>query len=534
MDWRGRERYTIFSSAWNQADFDDWVAQWRADAARPRRLHVIALAEGGLPGFERILQADGAITLDLLHAPPEAALARLQARIDMVVWDGASVPRALARLLNRDATLSAPALDGAARTALADSGWISSGAHCWRYATRKPIAPPAPAPQRSAIVVGAGLAGAAACQRLCARGWQVTLLERHPAAAMEASGNLAGISMPLLSKDDNITSRLSRAAFMFARAYWNSLGGVGAAIEGDVCGVLLAARDAGNARLQRAIAQVHTFPAGFAQWCEPGERFGALAPHGAWLFPSGSWIRPGSAIGAMLTSCGPALHAQFGVGDVSLHREGDGWAARGADGTTIGRAATVIVASGGGVIAQTASLPFDRVRGQVTHLQADAAPELGLVLCREAYLTPAAGGVRSAGATYDDDADPALRQSSQDQNLANMRSMLADDGLALDAPLAGRVGFRSVAPDRLPMVGAVPDSTFTVGAERLRELPRQPGVYALLAYASRGLIWAPLAAELLAAQLEGEPLPLETDLAEALDPGRFLLRARRSKSPFFA
>jgi tRNA 5-methylaminomethyl-2-thiouridine biosynthesis bifunctional protein len=68
-----------------------------------------------------------------------------------------------------------------------------------------------------------------------------------------------------------------------------------------------------------------------------------------------------------------------------------------------------------------------------------------------------------------------------------------------------------------------------VGAERLRELPRQAGVYCLLGYASRGLIWAPLAAELLAASLEGEPLPLEGELVDALDPGRFLLRERRTK-----
>jgi tRNA 5-methylaminomethyl-2-thiouridine biosynthesis bifunctional protein len=58
-------------------------------------------------------------------------------------------------------------------------------------------------------------------------------------------------------------------------------------------------------------------------------------------------------------------------------------------------------------------------------------------------------------------------------------------------------------------------------------VPRHPGLYGLLGYASRGLIWAPLAAELLAAQLEGEPLPLEMTLVDALDPARFVLRARR-------
>jgi tRNA 5-methylaminomethyl-2-thiouridine biosynthesis bifunctional protein len=63
--------------------------------------------------------------------------------------------------------------------------------------------------------------------------------------------------------------------------------------------------------------------------------------------------------------------------------------------------------------------------------------------------------------------------------------------------------------------------------ERLSDVPRWPGLYGLLGYASRGLIWAPLAAELLAAQLGGEPLPVESCLAQALDPGRFLLKGRR-------
>jgi tRNA 5-methylaminomethyl-2-thiouridine biosynthesis bifunctional protein len=58
-------------------------------------------------------------------------------------------------------------------------------------------------------------------------------------------------------------------------------------------------------------------------------------------------------------------------------------------------------------------------------------------------------------------------------------------------------------------------------------VPRLPGLYGLLGYGSRGLIWAPFAAELLASSLEGEPLPIERTLAEALDPARFVLKAYR-------
>jgi tRNA 5-methylaminomethyl-2-thiouridine biosynthesis bifunctional protein len=542
--WRGRERFAIFDSQWDPDSFAQWIAQWRADPQRPARLHVIAIGGGELPGFQRVLQSDAAVTLDLLHVPLEAALAQLSARIDAVRLHGiedAACARSLARLLAADAMLHAGGLSAGQRAALAATGWVFDEAgQGARFATRKPIAPRPPAPERRAIVIGAGLAGAAACERLCARGWHVTLVERHPQAAMEASGNLAGITMPLLSKDDNIASRLSRGAFLFALDYWEKLGGVGRAIEGAGCGVLHVARDAAHARLQHAIADARRLPPHYAQWFDrdaAAARFGSLAPHGAWLFPQGGWIRPASACQAMLDACGPRLRPLFGAGSVTIESAGGEWRVIDASGAVIAQARTVILANGAGAaeLAQSAFLPLARVRGQVTHLAEDnrgltaetALAEPGLVLCREAYVTPAAGGVRSVGATYDDDADPHLRASSQQENLARLRSMLDDPAIGQGAPLLGRVGFRSVAPDRLPLVGALPDPACVLGAERLRELPRQAGMYALLGYASRGLTWAPLAAELLAASLEGEPLPLETGLVAALDPGRFRLRGRR-------
>ena len=38
-----------------------------------------------------------------------------------------------------------------------------------------------------------------------------------------------------------------------------------------------------------------------------------------------------------------------------------------------------------------------------------------------------------------------------------------------------------------------------------------------------------LGAELIASQLEGEPWPLERELADAVDPARFLIRALRAR-----
>ncbi|WP_020653725.1 FAD-dependent 5-carboxymethylaminomethyl-2-thiouridine(34) oxidoreductase MnmC [Massilia niastensis] len=540
--WRGRERYTVFDAAYGDGSGTRALFEaWRADPQRPARLHVVALADGLLPGFHRIPQDAPGLTLDLLAAPLAAALAQLDARLDCirlhgVAEPGASFARPLARLTALGAPLASTGLDDEQRAALQAQGFVFDGDGAV-FASRKPRLPLTPTPARRALVIGAGLAGSAAAARLCARGWQVTLLERHARPAMGASGNLAGIFMPLLSRDDNIPTRLTRAAYLYALRAWEQLGGIGRAIDGQACGVLQLARDAGHAAVSRAIAAEGGTPPDFARWLEREEAqalLGLPAPDGGWLFPQGGWARPGSVCDAMLASCGERLVQRFGVGNVGLERADGEWLARGAEGALLGQAPTVVLANGVGArqTAQAATLPLAALRGQVTHLDAASLPRLPVVLCREAYLTPAAHGVCCAGATYDLDDDPALRSASQEENIERLRALVSDPGAAAGAPLAGRVGFRCVAPDRLPLVGRLPDFAAAGSTERLRDVPRHPGLHALLGYASRGLTWAPLAAELLAAQLEGEPLPLETSLADALDPARFVLRARRtSRAP---
>lgn len=403
------------------------------------------------------------------------------------------------------------------------------------FTSRKPQPPRAPEPVRRAVVVGAGMAGAAACERLAARGWEVTLVERHAQPAQEASGNRAGIFMPLLSRDDNIPTRLSRAAYLYAMRQWQRLGGLDAGGElpvvGAQCGVLQLARDAEHALLQQEVAAQWNYPPEFVRWVDAGEAsalLGAPTPDGGWLFSQGGWANPASICRAMLDACGDRLTRAFHAEALQLERAGGQWQVRAQDGALLAEAPHVILANGAGAlfIAQTAGLPLYTMRGQVTHLTEQDFPSLPLVVCREAYMTPPVQGIISIGATYDSDTDPALRHASQQENLSRARDILPG-ALPHEPPLAGRVGFRCMAPDRLPLVGPLPDYGAPQRMERLRDVPRHAGLYGLLGYASRGLIWAPLAAELLAAQLEHEPLPLEASLAAALDPARFLLKSRR-------
>jgi tRNA 5-methylaminomethyl-2-thiouridine biosynthesis bifunctional protein len=497
-----------------------------------------------VPGFHRIVLDDGRVTLDLLVGALDAVLPQVEARVDefLVAACPPGLARALAKLAAQGATLHARAPDEALVWALTAAGFACQAIAASPdvnavYRSRQPPPAAPPPPRRRAIVVGAGLAGSAACQRLCANGWQVTLIERHAGPAREASGNLAGIFMPLLSKDDNIPTRLSRAAYLFALREWRRLGGVGQAFDGADCGVLQLARDAAHAKVQREVLAAWDYPPEYARWLAAdaaGALLGGATPHGGWLFERGGWARPASLCEAMLAACGERLRRVFGARAPELRRAGDEWQVLGADGVVIAQAPTVILANGTGAvdIAQAARLPLSALRGQVTHLAQDQAgvPRLPLVVCREAYVTPPANGIVCAGATYDNDDDPALRASSQLENLTRLAEIVPGDAvaaLAAGAPLAGRVGFRCAAPDRLPLCGALPDYAAAGRLERLRDVPRHPGLYGLLGYASRGLIWAPLMAELLVSQLEHAPPPLESALVAALDPGRFLLKERR-------
>ena len=140
-------------------------------------------------------------------------------------------------------------------------------------------------------------------------------------------------------------------------------------------------------------------------------------------------------------------------------------------------------------------------------MPADALEPPRAVVLRGGMVLPPIDGVCVVGATYDlEDEDAALREDSHAGNLERLRNILGVDP-RVPAP-QGRVAFRAVTADRLPVVGKIAE-----------------GVYGAFAYGSRGLVWAALAAEIIASELEGEPLPLEGKLVDALHPRRFTKRA---------
>ncbi|NMF89788.1 bifunctional tRNA (5-methylaminomethyl-2-thiouridine)(34)-methyltransferase MnmD/FAD-dependent 5-carboxymethylaminomethyl-2-thiouridine(34) oxidoreductase MnmC [Aromatoleum petrolei] len=581
--WQGRERFTIVETGFGLGlNFLATWAAWREDAQRCDRLHFVSVERHpfrredlatlharwpGLaplaaelqehwpvltPGTHRLHLDAGRIVLTLLFGDALDLMPELQCRADAFNLDGFSpatnpqlwsteLLRELPRLAAPGATLATWSVTGAVRRALGDLGFRCekvAGFGGKREMLRARFGAAGDAATagtpRHALVIGAGLAGSSIANRLAERGWTVDVVDAAPEAAQGASGNLSGVLRPLPSLDDNRLARITRAGALYGLRHLHRLSARGLPVRWDACGVLHLARDPMHEEKQRRVVEAQQAPEEYLRFVasEEASRIAAWPlPLGGWWFPAGGWVNPPSLCRANLAAFPEAIRCHFGRDVAALEADAGGWRALDTDGGVIAAAPVAILANGVGIrrFPQAAALPVRSARGQVSHLlaQADSAPRV--VVCRLGYVSPAIDGVRSAGATFSvDDDDPALRMSDHRENLAKLDFILPGFAAAFDPThLDGRVGFRPASPDRLPMVGAVPAVQQTDRASPLSSIPRHPGLYAVEGFGARGLVWAALAAELLASELAGDPLPLERSLVEALDPARYLLRPPR-------
>ena len=354
--------------------------------------------------------------------------------------------------------------------------------------------PPAPNfRSRRIAVIGAGIAGASVAHALVRRGHKVVVVEAGASPAQGASGNLAGVFRPLPALDDSRLARLLRAGFLLGRQQFSALPNA----RLGWTGALHIARDAEHEATQRRIVSEHTLPAEFCRFIERDEA-SALAGWpfelGGWWFPQAGWINPPSLVRALLAD----IEVRYGqrIDNIGI-----------VDADEID---AVVLANGidAPALVPDYKLPIRVGRGLVSHVPESATPSFDIVATRLGYVTPAVDGIRCAGATMaSGDRDSAPRLADHVENLYRLDMLLPGFGKGLDpAMLEGRVSFRPMSPDRLPIVGP---------------LSASEGIWIIDGFGARGLVFASICAELLASQMCGEPLPLEVDLVAAVSPARF-------------
>ncbi|NWL80473.1 bifunctional tRNA (5-methylaminomethyl-2-thiouridine)(34)-methyltransferase MnmD/FAD-dependent 5-carboxymethylaminomethyl-2-thiouridine(34) oxidoreductase MnmC [Pseudomonas taiwanensis] len=519
------------------------------------------------PGFQRFSLDNGRVVLTLLVGDAMDCLPELDARIDAWFLDGFAPAKnpemwsptlfaQLARLSGPGTTLATFTSAGFVRRALKEAGfaikrtpgfgkkWEMSQGHFEGQAcldASKPwFARPRFVPERrEALVVGAGLAGCASAASLAARGWQVTLLERHDAPAREASGNPQGVLYLKLSAHGTPLSRLILSGFGHTRRLLQRLE---QGRDWQACGVLQLAFDDKEAQRQAKLAEA--FPADLLHSLDRSEAealSGVALPAGGLFYPDAGWVHPPAL--CQLLAGHPNIHLVSHAEALELRQEAGRWHARAGD-VTLASAPVVVLAGAAEVLRfpQASGLALKRIRGQISRLPATAeSAGLGTVLCAEGYVAPPRDGEHTLGASFDfhsTDITPTAAEHAG--NLELLDEISPDLGRRLrvaelePARLEGRAAFRCTTPDYLPIVGPLADAqafaeTYAVLAKDARQVPDVAapwldGLYVNSAHGSRGLITAPLSGELLAAWLDDEPLPVPRAVAEACHPNRFALR----------
>ncbi len=522
------------------------------------------------PGFQRLVLDGGNVILTLLFGDVHEMLGALEAQVDAWFLDGFAPDRnpemwtpevfaQVARLSKPGARLATYTASGDVRRGLAAVGFdvtkapgfgakndMTRAIYRGTETNKDALAPwfaRAPIGQGNAghaVIVGAGLAGTATAHALMRRGWKTTIVDRHADIANEASGNSVGVLMPRLTASPSLDGRFYATAWRTTLELLEHFADSGISLSRDRCGVLQLAVDGDDDRLH-AIADSGALPEPLLFHVtakEASDIAGCALSQSALYFPQGGWLNPK----LLCTAMARGAHTVMGTSVSAVRRVSGVWEVMDEQNQLIAMADIVVFANAMNTTAvpELTWLPLAARRGQISFLNATSnSANLRCVLGYGGYLTPAYKGRHCLGATFDwtDDAFAAQSVHARDHNRNYDDLAAALPNFAQSLPpeiIEGRAAIRCTTPDHLPVAGPIPDqAAYLRDFAELRHghpwarYPRasyHSGLYVLAGLGSRGLVAAPLAAEILASQISGEPWPVERDIANALHAGRFLIR----------
>ncbi|WP_237932057.1 bifunctional tRNA (5-methylaminomethyl-2-thiouridine)(34)-methyltransferase MnmD/FAD-dependent 5-carboxymethylaminomethyl-2-thiouridine(34) oxidoreductase MnmC [Buttiauxella sp. S19-1] len=523
-----------------------------------------------IAGCHRLLLSGGRVTLDLWFGDINELIPQLDDtlnnQVDAWFLDGFAPAKnpdmwtpqlfnAMAKLARPGGTLATFTSAGFVRRGLIDAGFTMTKSKGFgrkremltgvmENALESPPRAPwyaRPAARGNEVaIIGGGIASALLSLALLRRGWQVTLYCEDSAPALGASGNRQGALYPLLNTHSATLTRFFSAAFTFARRLYDSLP---VEFDHDWCGVTQLGWDE---KSQHKIEQLLSleFPELLARAVSAetvAELCGVETGHGGVTYPLGGWLCPAQLTAGALACAekmGLKTHYQHRV--ESLSKASDAWQLTFAD-NTVQQHAAVVLANGYKInkFPQTEKLPISAVGGQVSHIPTTPSlSELRQVLCYDGYLTPQnpSNQQHCIGASYHRGVEE-MRYNDEDQqhNHQRLLNCLPDVQWPQEVDVSAgeaRCGVRCASRDHMPMIGSVPDYNTTLEAyaslveshENAETAPVYPNLFMLASLGSRGLCSAPLAAEILAAQMSDEPVPMDGETLAALNPNRFWVR----------
>ncbi|TGL87822.1 FAD-dependent oxidoreductase [Leptospira congkakensis] len=385
--------------------------------------------------------------------------------------------------------------------------------------------------KKTAVVVGAGIAGVSICFALKKRNIQTILIDSDFGPAQHASGNPIGVVYPFLTKHKTAESEFSLSSFIYFLSIWENYH-----LEQKVPHVdgiyYLMDTEGTYDRYSHSIIS-HQIPNNIArESVEPTSGTKAL------FFPQGKSLSPVDLTKQILTITNPDTKYNCKLLKWEESNENSKILCQTTDEKI---ECDYLFLSQGYQFSEDPHLdwlPLKKVRGQILKIPEQNPTNTYGILYGD-YLTPAIQGIQVLGATFDEfklESEPRSEESEMMwkdlyQKLPNLTSQWNPQNPSL---FPTRVSYRTQSQDRSPVIGRLPNiskmdvsikyqNLLKKGGKKI-EIPYFENVGILNGLGSRGLTHSLYAAEILVSSMVNEPNIVSEKIFKSLKPDRFLIR----------
>ncbi len=406
-------------------------------------------------------------------------------------------------------------------------------------------------------ILGGGIASACAAYALTKQGINVTLYCKDSSLAQGGSSNAIGALYPLLHQKKDEISSFYQQAFWRARALYTEIAEQGFSFAHQWCGLLEVSYKEALVKRQKAFEQFNTWPTDLIHGVNAKQASGHAnidLSYGGLFMPNAGWISPQELVKSIFkaaqatnrltiltdTHITKIQQVTNTPANTSPSENNKSWRLYSNQGEFN---ASVLVICGGAdsiEIEQLKSLPLTATRGQITSMTSNKQiNKLSTVICHKGYLTPENKGIHCIGATFQkNDTNLKTDKADDNYNLTMLSKCLPELSKTIDWQeqdiSSSKARLRCMSQDHLPLVGAVPNIKDHIRAyphlakdknwKYSQAAPCIDNLYVLLGLGARGLCSAPLAADILTAELCNSPYPMDNQMLFNLSPNRFIIR----------
>ncbi|MBU2872345.1 bifunctional tRNA (5-methylaminomethyl-2-thiouridine)(34)-methyltransferase MnmD/FAD-dependent 5-carboxymethylaminomethyl-2-thiouridine(34) oxidoreductase MnmC [Colwellia sp. E2M01] len=400
-------------------------------------------------------------------------------------------------------------------------------------------------------IIGGGIASACAVYALTKQGIKVTLYCKDSTLAQGGSSNAIGALFPLLHQQSDDISAFYQQAFWRARELYDEINDTGFTFEHQWCGLLEVSYKDALVKRQCTFEQLNTWPKELIHGVnakQATDLANISLPYGGLFMPNAGWVSPPDLVKKIFAAAQATNHLRVFTDThvtkikqvASAANNEHTWRLSSNQGEFTADVLVLCAGADSIEIEQLKALPITPTRGQITSMKSNSAiNKLATVICHKGYLTPESNGIHCIGATFQkNDTDITTNDADNQYNLTTLAKCLPDLAERINWQTedisASKARLRCMSQDHLPLVGAVPDiSAHKESYSHLAKdknwkykqaAPCIDNLYVLLGLGARGLCSAPLAADILAADLCNTPYPMDNNMLFNLSPNRFIVR----------